>query len=228
MISGVIFDLDGTLYHLSLIRARLTFSLLRSLSFLRHLNASRAALRNQTYRDEQELTCAFIRELAARVGTTEGAAADWYEQRFLVRFLDLLERRAFARPGLLPLLSRLRAAGIKLAVVSDIGLVAERLRAIGVPPESFDLLLCTEQMGELKPSPRSLLAVAEKWGCPAEQITMVGDRIDRDAAAAAAAGMSSIIVDNHPPLFGHRRKRGITLVPWREAAETIIRQAGLE
>lgn len=170
----------------------------------------------------------FAAELASRTGTTADAAAAWYQKEFMARFLELLENRAICRPGLLPLLSRLRSAGIKLAVVSDIGLIEERLRAIGVPPEAFDTLLCAEQTGELKPSPRSLLAVAEQWGCSPEQILMVGDRVDRDAKSAQNAGMDTIIIDNLPRIFGRRRKQGITLVPWKKAVVTISKRAGLE
>ncbi len=223
---GVIFDLDGTLYYLRKTRMRLTIALWRSIMVLRHMSSARAAIRRKAYPDEESLKEAFAVELGQRAQIPTAEAARWYDEVFFSAFIKLLADQATPRPGLLSLLSELRSDGLRLAVVSDIGCVEERLRVLGIPPELFDVVKCAEACGELKPSPRSLLMVAQKWHLDPKTIVVVGDRVDRDALAAKAAGMQSIMIDNHAPLFGTRTIRvrqlgGVPLLCWKKASATI-------
>lgn len=225
---GVIFDLDGTLYHLRQTRAQMTLRLLPQVGVLRYLDGARRAVRAKTFDGPEALSQAFAEELGRRAGISAERADRFYREHFLPTFIELLDRRAVPRPGLFPMLGRLREAGVKLGVVSDIGLVSERLQAIGIPPQAFDDLLSAEETGELKPSPRALLTLAERWQLDPDQVIVVGDRVDRDAPAASAAGMPSIVIDNHALPLGRRRKGGITLVSWKDATRTIADRTGLE
>jgi HAD superfamily hydrolase (TIGR01509 family) len=227
-ITGVIFDLDGTLYRLRKTKVRLTLLLWRTIPVLRHLGGARRAIRDSLYENKESLDDAFFEALGQMSHISAERAATWYHDEFMRAFVGLLERNAYARPGLLQLLERLRRAGVKLAVVSDIGRVEDRLRAIGVPPEIFDALLAAEDVGALKPSPRSLLTVAERWGLDPSEILVVGDRLDRDAEAAKAAGMSTLIVDGRAPSAGRRHETGATLMPWKDMTRAIASRAGLE
>jgi HAD superfamily hydrolase (TIGR01509 family) len=193
---GVIFDLDGTLYTLPWMKARMALALWRSVSLLRALTSSRGALRGRAFPDREALLAALHRELADRAGTTADRAAAWYDGRFLPAFVALLARGATVRPGLAALLARLRGRGVRTAVVSDFGRVADRVAAIGLAPALFDDLVAAEDHGVLKPSAAPFAAVARGWGIGASEIVVVGDREDLDAASARAAGMGYVGVGN--------------------------------
>lgn len=193
-IRGVIFDLDGTLYSLRMLKFWMARSLWRSVPLLRRLTASRQAIRGTVFADRDELLAALHGELAARAGTTIERAAAWYDGEFLPAFVELLARRATVRPGLGELLERLRGRGVRTAVVSDFGRVAERLSALRIDTALFDDLVAAEEHGVLKPSSVPFMAVAGRWAIDAAEIVVVGDREDLDATAAWTAGMEFLKV----------------------------------
>ncbi len=210
---GVIFDLDGTLYVLSRRKARVAAALIKDVKILRHLGGTRAWIRGQSFADRASLREAFFLELGRRARLSKEQAAEWYEDRFLSTFNEILKNKAETRPGLLPLLARLRQKKVKLAVVSDYGWVKERLLALRIPLELFDDLCASEDYGVLKPSPRPLLELAEKWGVAPESIIVVGDRDDMDGASARAAGMMFLGVADK--MVFRSAKTGF--VSWEEA-----------
>jgi FMN phosphatase YigB (HAD superfamily) len=214
---GVIFDLDGTLYTLEGVKVRMTLALWSSVGVLRHLSSTRAALRPRDFESGEALSHAFYAELGRRAGLSTEAAREWYESQFLTAFVDLLSKSARPRPNLLALLSRLREGGARLAVVSDFGHIPERLEALGIPASAFDDLLAADDLGALKPSPRPLLRVAEGWGLRPDALIMVGDRLDLDAASAAAAGMEFLGV--HGGALS--RSKGPGFVSWTEASRLL-------
>jgi len=220
-ISGVIFDLDGTLYCVPGQRVRLTVALWRSIDVLRHLSAARRDLRARQFPSEEALREALFQELARRAEITPSSARAWYDHEFMEELGDMLANCATARPGLRDLLARLRGGGVKLAVVSDLGQVESRLRALGIDPDLFDDLISTEQHGVLKPSPKPLLALAQRWGLAPADIVVIGDRADLDGASAAAAGMPFFRVDNgaFPPW-----SKG--LASWRRIAAELEGHTG--
>jgi len=222
-IEGVIFDLDGTLYSLSALKVRMTFVLLRSLSVLRRLSRARKFIRPREFVDGRELERAFCTEIARRSGITLPQAEAWYRDEFLQTFVALLGRYGQRRPGLLELLARLRMGGVKLAVVSDFPLVAERLKALGIPPEAFHDLASSEEIGSLKPAPRSLLVVAQRWGLDPATILVVGDRPNLDEDCARAARMEFLGINDKARAKGRTRE----YVHWERAMEIIASRTGI-
>lgn len=189
---GVIFDLDGTLYSLRLMRLRMALALAPSVGLLRQLGPTRRALRGATFADRAALLSALAAELARRAGTTEERAAAWYDGRFMPAFVELLRRAGRVRPGLAGLLRRLRERGVRTAVLSDYGRVGERLDALRIDRGLFDDLVAAEDHGVLKPSGAPFGAVARRWGLAPGDVVVVGDREDLDAASARAAGMEFV------------------------------------
>lgn len=212
---AVIFDLDGTLYHLGAVKLRMAMRLVGSLGILRKLSAARASVRHRRFPDGGALMDEFLRALAERSGVSESAARTWFEQRFMREFVAMLASSAKPRPGLADLLVRLREAGARLAVVSDFGHVRQRIEALGLEPGAFDELVAAQEYGVLKPDPRPVLALASKWDIEPSQVVMVGDRADLDEECARAAGMRFVGV-----LEG-TGKSGSSYVDWTTASREI-------
>ena len=191
----VVFDVDGTLYD----QRRLRFAMLRrllaatwqtrsldTLQTLRTFRQVREALGDQPGADFMTLQYA---RTASRHHKTEdevrALATDWLEQRPL----PLLAGCRY--PHLDTLFAGLRAAGKQIAVFSDYP-ARDKLAALGLQAQT---IVCATDAGiaRLKPDPCGLLAILRQTGVPAARALMIGDRFDRDAAAASRAGMRALI-----------------------------------
>ena len=96
--------------------------------------------------------------------------------------------------GLIDLLGFLAAKRVPVGVLSDYP-AARKLEALGVDGR-FSLVLCAgdAEIGAFKPSPRGFFAACARWCLDPVEVLYVGDRVDADAAGAAAAGMPAVIV----------------------------------
>ncbi len=105
----------------------------------------------------------------------------YYENRFFTRRL---------RPEVPETLARLRARGLRLALISNVmarGQVGRCLASYGLEG-CFDPVLASSVYGWRKPSPRIFLEAARLLGLPPEACAYVGDTISRDVAGARRAG----------------------------------------
>jgi putative hydrolase of the HAD superfamily len=99
-----------------------------------------------------------------------------------------------AYPEVPAVLGRLRAAGARLAVVSnwDISLhdVLERtqLRAL------VDVVVISAELGAAKPDPAIFRAALQRLGATASDAIHVGDSVEHDVAGARAAGLEAVLV----------------------------------
>jgi putative hydrolase of the HAD superfamily len=101
-------------------------------------------------------------------------------------------------PGAVALLRRLRARGLRVALVSNgDGTVAATLAAIGlcqVGPGAgvaVDAILDSATVGLEKPDPRLFALALERLGVAAENAVHVGDSVHADVAGARAAGLAA-------------------------------------
>lgn len=104
-------------------------------------------------------------------------------------------------PGTVDALGRLRAAGIRIAVVSnwDASLDATML-AVGLRAH-VDAVVSSAQAGAAKPDPAPLVRGLQLLGATAQQAVMIGD--DRvDAEAAAALGIPCALVETAGGIAG--------------------------
>ena len=138
-------------------------------------------------------------------------------------------REAFRDPAswlvfddVIPVLSALRRAGARLAIVSnwDSSLPA-LLDRLGLATW-FDAIVVSHLEGMEKPRPELfLLAVARLGGTPVEALH-VGDVPELDEAGATAAGIASVIVDRRSRLAATRRSLAdLSTVP------AIVRDGGI-
>ena len=196
----VVFDVDGTLYNqrklqLGMLRQLLGHAWqtrsLDTLLTLRTFRRVREALGEQAGADFMTLQYA---QTASRHGKTPAAVRaltdEWMEQRPL----PLLAACRYAHVA--EVFAGLRAAGKRVAAFSDYP-AAAKLAALGL---QADVVVCATDadIARLKPDPAGLLAILRQTGVAPERALMIGDRFDRDAAAAERAGMRALIRSRRP------------------------------
>ena len=92
-------------------------------------------------------------------------------------------------------LSRLRAAGLKLGVVSNSdGRVEQALAAAGLR-DFFDVVVDSGLTGIEKPDPRIFAAALDALGIAPEEAIYIGDIYEVDVVGARAAGLAAALVD---------------------------------
>lgn len=191
----VVFDVDGTLYDATQLRGAMARRLaldalrtrsLRTLWILRVFRQVREALAEEGCEDFVEAQYA---RTAQRAGCSEAQVRalvhEWMERRPL----PLLAPCRHARVE--RLFEALHAAGKRVAVLSDYP-AHDKLAALGL---RADPVMCAHdpEVARLKPDPRGLQAILAATGVTAQRALMIGDRFDRDAAAAQRAGMRALV-----------------------------------
>lgn len=185
---GVVFDLDGTLYD----KRALEWFMVRSmpLALLRLLKYTRVRTSLAGVDCEHgEAIAQLTLDRLARDASAQREWQRWIRERYEPAVLRGLREAATLYPGVPQLLARLRAAGLRLGLVSDYRGVPERLAALGLQAASFDFVLVTEEQGAMKPALRMAAATLAGMQLPGEAMVMVGDRAFADERFAAAAGM---------------------------------------
>jgi HAD superfamily hydrolase (TIGR01509 family) len=96
-------------------------------------------------------------------------------------------------------LSRLRAAGLRLGIVSNSdGKVDQALRAAGLR-EYFDVVIDSGQVGIEKPDPRIFRAALDALGIAPGEALYVGDLYEVDVLGARAAGIEAVLLTQSNP-----------------------------
>jgi HAD superfamily hydrolase (TIGR01549 family) len=200
-IRAVLFDLDGTLYRQTPLRALMAIEL-AALPFAAPRQASRQLRALSAYRRAQEQlreqgAAEFVavaqlqraaRDAAVPADEVEALVEEWMFRRPL-KYLRRLRAR-----GLVETLELLDRAGVPSAVFSDYPPEA-KIEALGLAGRfAFALASSDPKIGAFKPNPRGFLRACERWRLTPREVLMVGDRTDTDAAGAAAAGMPCVII----------------------------------
>ena len=133
-------------------------------------------------------------------------------------------------PGVAEMLAELRAAGIGTALVTDGALSTQnsKLAALDLPGR-VDHVVLSDELGRQfrKPHPRPVLEALSRLGAAPENVVMIGDRPDKDVAAAAGAGVRAVRVRTGE--YGSKPDHPFT---WRTAPTAVdavadLRAAGL-
>jgi putative hydrolase of the HAD superfamily len=94
-------------------------------------------------------------------------------------------------------LARLRAAGLRLGVVSNSdGRVEQALEAAGLR-EYFEVVVDSGLVGVEKPDPRIFQAALSKLGVTPQEALFVGDLYEVDVLGAQAAGIEAVWLGRH-------------------------------
>lgn len=160
---GVIFDLDGTLYDSRWYIIRVGIADFRHVIWL----------------------------LSDRAGLP--VPEKWKQEYFLPTQIRVLKRYYQAREGLSQLLAKLRQQGMRIAVYSDYGRVPEKLEALGINPEQFDVVASSEELGGRKPNKQATCKLLKMMGTVAKETIIIGDRCDTDGVLALQAKLLKFI-----------------------------------
>jgi FMN phosphatase YigB (HAD superfamily) len=188
----VVFDMDGTLYRQTPMRLRMAallaghvattadFLTPRILRKFRRLREDMATRRQRDFDIPLHEECA--QGFGINVPTVRRVVSDWIERRPLPH----LARCRVA--GVDTFFDSLKRSGVAIAVLSDYPARA-KLLALGL--EADVVVAATDpELGIMKPDPAGLELVLSRMGVPPHRALMIGDRDDRDGAAARQAGVA--------------------------------------
>jgi putative hydrolase of the HAD superfamily len=189
---AVAFDLDGTFYPNYRFYLKLLPFLVKEHRLLYALGRARTVLRSGTYytgagdfyERQAEIMAALLNALPHSVKERT--------ERLIYRGWEPLFKTVRLYPYVQDTLYKLQAAGIKLAVLSDFPPV-QKLANLGID-SFFDAVLCSEEIGALKPDPAPFRALVQSLAVPVDRILYVGNSIRYDMAGAKNAGLSAALI----------------------------------
>jgi HAD superfamily hydrolase (TIGR01509 family) len=143
-------------------------------------------------RTDQERATSYLEALfllsgipAQRLGEVRSCLAQMHQERHL--WCGVAEGSAES-------LARLRAAGLRLGVVSNSdGRVEEALQVAGLR-QYFDVVIDSALVGFEKPDPRIFQAALARLGVAPEEALYIGDLYEVDVVGARAAGMEAVLL----------------------------------
>lgn len=112
----------------------------------------------------------------------------WHREVYLPAMVEMIGAYQPIRPEALKILDECGEKGIKTAVYSDYGCVAEKLAALHIDASQFDFLVDAPSLGLLKPSAKAARKVVEMLEVAPEETLFVGDRDEKDGRAARSVG----------------------------------------
>ena len=195
-VKAVVVDLDGTIYDKTGLAQRIVARLWWCLPLLA---AERFARRNAHYvqfASEEEFFGFFFETMARGHWWGAGIARAWYFEVYLPTMVGLIRRYHHPRKEVLELIREAKKKGLKVAIYSDYGAVVEKLDALGIAPDMFDLLISAPELGALKPSEPCARRVLEMIEAKPETTLFIGDRDDKDGASARAVGARFLRIES--------------------------------
>ena len=200
MYEAVFFDLDGTLYLKRGMGVRLVCAALsggrlsadgplRPLACLRLLALERKVRR--ALAGHAVGYDALFAGIASRAGMDPDAVRMWYDGWYMPAMVAALQKHYTLYEPVVSKARMFKAAGCKIAVLSDYGCVREKIEALGGDPALFDALLDAPSLGGFKPCPDVFRAACSSLSADPARCALVGDRRDTDGGCVAV-GMTYI------------------------------------
>jgi putative hydrolase of the HAD superfamily len=202
-LDGIAFDLDGTLYPNYRLYIRLIPFIVKELRLLLAMGKARNILRDPAR--AADVLCAaaesgsagavFYRAQARLMAEILGAEPETVEERtvrLIYRGWEPFFTRIAPYDGVRETLEDLRAAGLKLGLLSDFP-PEKKIVAMGLDG-FWDVQLCSELTGRLKPDPAPFRALAEEMRIPPERLLYVGNSVSYDVIGAKTAGMRAALI----------------------------------
>ena len=118
----------------------------------------------------------------------------WHRQVYLPTMVELIKTTCPRREEVVALFEQCKAKGLQTAIYSDYGCVEEKLQALHIDPKAFDLIITAPELGGLKPSPACAQQVLSRLNANPMNTLFVGDREEKDGAAARAVGAKFLLI----------------------------------
>jgi putative hydrolase of the HAD superfamily len=195
---AVAFDLDGTLYPNYSFYVRLVPFLLREQRYLRAFGKARDRIRAEEG-NLAALNCGlpegemrFYERQASYMGEVLHARPELLiekTEKMIYRGWEPLFKKVRLFPHVRETLKALKEAGVKLGLLSDFPPEA-KLENLGLGG-LWDMMLCSEAFGCLKPSPLPFLELAKGLGFAPGEVLYVGNSFRYDVLGAQKAGMKA-------------------------------------
>ena len=209
-IEAVAFDLDGTLYPNYSLNGRLIPFALKNLRLLLAFGKARKILHSERNGPAQTGSRAtgpdtgpagggragFYDEQAALVADIVGAEPEIIRDKIenlIYRGWERHFKKIKLYPGVLETLDAFRRAGLKLGLLSDFPPEA-KLEYLGIGA-CWDAVLCSEQIGSLKPKSAPFAELARALDLEPGKILYVGNSFRYDVIGAKKAGMSAALIN---------------------------------
>jgi putative hydrolase of the HAD superfamily len=196
-LGAVAFDLDGTLYPNYRLNFRLIPFALREFPLLLAFGKARNRLRGKGCPREsllpgEDYYGAQARLTAAQLGITDAAGVREKLDRLIYRGWVSCFTKIKLYPHVRETLDKLRRGGLKLALLSDFP-PEGKLKALGLE-DIWDLVLCSEVIGALKPDPLPFETLVRGLGMEASRILYVGNSLAYDVRGAMNAGLQTALI----------------------------------
>jgi len=202
-IKVVAFDIDGTLYEESKLNSRIILHFLKHLRFFSLYGIARVELRKKYDYEDFKTTQAEL--MAKKLHCSPQKAQKKLDDIVYVGLRKYFSRFD-CRKGARELIKKLKEAGVKIALLSDFP-PEQKGDLWGLKPYC-DLLLGTEEVGALKPSPKAFLVMAERLGVSTKEIFYVGNNHKYDVEGPKKIGMRAAWIIS--PLKGILGKKSQT------------------
>ncbi|MDR3200812.1 MAG: HAD family hydrolase [Spirochaetales bacterium] len=193
-IKVVAFDVDGTLYPNSAVYIRALPFALRNLFAIRAFARIRKDIRK--IRPLTDFHRTQTRLFAARKGVSEDSAERIIDRVFYGRW-GAITRKVRLFPHVRETLERIKAAGMKLAVLSDFPLLQKlahwKLEGL------WEYERSCEDIGYLKPNPEPFLDLVSFFGAPPGEILYVGNNYAYDILGAKSQGLMAAHITRRAP-----------------------------
>ena len=194
-IEAVAFDLDGTLYPIYRLFARLIPCILRQWPLMLAFGRARDFIRAEQERDTALLHPDFYEYQARLTAGILGVQAEQTKEKtewLIYRGWEPLFKRIKLFPHAAETLAAFRGAGLKLGLLSDFP-PERKLEYLGLDGY-WDTMICSEQVNRLKPDPAPFLELSQRMALPPEQILYVGNSVPYDIIGAKRQGMKAALV----------------------------------
>ena len=199
-IQAVAFDIDGTLYKELSLNIRVLPRVFRHLYFFINYGRVRKMLRKKEFYEDFGKAQA---ELMGKKLKCSPEAAKEKLNNIVYEGLKKYFKRFNAYKGALEFIQRLKEAGVKIAVLSDFP-PEQKGDIWGIKPYC-DVVLGSEQIGALKPSPYVFSKLQSDLNVPAENILYVGNNHTYDVVGPKKAGMKAAwIISNTKAFLGKK------------------------
>ena len=189
-IDAVAFDIDGTLYRNLVFYAKVWPHYFKHWHFFMKFNKVRKMLRADKRNENgyNDLFRSQLGFLAKELGCTMDEAEKQLNEIVYEGLRPYFEKMN-ACHGAQELIHKLKAAGFKIALLSDFP--PEQKGDVWGIKKDCDLLLSSELIGALKPSAKPFIELSEKLEVPVERILYIGNSHTYDVAGPKKLGMKA-------------------------------------